>query len=49
MTLWKLNKITGYWVAVRSVSQDTKEQWLKIYTKDEPNEVFKVSKNKPKG
>jgi hypothetical protein len=48
MTLWKLNKITGYWVAVRSVSQDTKEQWLKIYTEDEPNEVFKVSKNKPK-
>ena len=48
MTLWKYNKITGYWVAVRSVTDETKEQWLALFKRDEPGELFKVSKHKPK-
>lgn len=48
MTLWKYNKITGYWVAVRSVTDETKEQWLALFKSDEPEELFKVSKHKPK-
>jgi hypothetical protein len=48
MNLWKYNKITGYWVAIRSVTNETKEQWLSVFRADEPNELFKVSKNKPK-
>lgn len=48
MTLWKYNKTTGYWVSVRSVTKETKEQWLALFSSDEPTELFKVSKNKPK-
>jgi hypothetical protein len=48
MTLWKYNKITGFWVSVRNVTPETQEEWLNIFMKDEPNETFKVSKHKPK-
>ena len=48
MKLWKYNKITGYWIYIRSVTEETREQWLSIFQKDEPNEIFKLSKSKPK-
>jgi hypothetical protein len=48
MTLWKYNKVTGYWVYVRGVTPETKKQWLDIYMQDEPDEMFKVSNHKPR-
>jgi hypothetical protein len=48
MKLWKYNKITGYWMYIRDVSEYNKSTWLYIYQKDEPNEKFKISKNKPR-
>jgi hypothetical protein len=47
MYLWQYNKITGYWVQVRTVTSETKNEWLKVYQDDEPNESFKVSINRP--
>jgi hypothetical protein len=48
MFLWKYNKITGYWNKERTVTQETADQWLVIFSKDEPNEIFKISKNRPR-
>ena len=48
LLLWKYNKVTGYWEVMREVTLSTKDEWLSIYQADEPNELFKVSKTKPK-
>ncbi len=48
MRLWKYNKVTGYWVLIRTVSEQTAKQWIDIYKADEPNEQFKISFNRPK-
>ena len=48
MKLWKYNKTTGLWNYVRSVTEDTKDQWLNIFQKDEPSEYFKIATRKPK-
>jgi len=45
--LWRYNKRTGYWDRVRSVSPETKDEWLAIWKKDEPESEFKVSQNRP--
>ena len=47
--LWKYNKVTGSWVLERMCAPDTKDRWLKIFQKDEPDEIFVLSKRKPKG
>lgn len=47
--LWKYNKITGYWVPVRSVTEETGKAWLDIFQRDEPGESFKLSIHKPSG
>jgi len=46
--LYKYNKRSGLWDHKRSVTPETKDQWLHIFKKDEPNEHFAVAKNKPK-
>jgi hypothetical protein len=48
LMLWKYNKVAGYWEVVDYVQPSTKDEQLALYQKDEPNEVFKVSKIKPK-
>ena len=48
LMLWKYNKVAGYWQVMRDVQPSTKAEQLALYQKDEPNEVFKVSKIKPK-
>ena len=48
MMLWKYNKDTGYWQVMRDVLPSTASEWLSIYQNDQPSEVFKVSKIKPK-
>jgi len=46
--LFKYNKRSGMWDHQRSVSPETKDQYLDIFKKDEPNEHFVVAKNRPK-
>lgn len=46
--LWKYNRRTGYWDLQRTITNPHDEQrWLSIFQKDEPSEVFKLSKNRP--
>lgn len=48
VSLWKYNRITGYWVLQRSSGYpDTMANWLRIYQQDEPLENFKLAKNRP--
>lgn len=47
-SLWRYNKITGYWVMARpSGYDDTMKNWLRIYQADEPNEYFRLSIKRP--
>jgi hypothetical protein len=48
ITLWKYNKRTGYWEHQRECELETAQRWLEVFQKDEPEELFKLSKNKPK-
>lgn len=47
-SIWKYNSRSGMWDHQRNVEHDTKDQWLGIYKKDEPNAHFHVSSKKPK-
>jgi len=47
--LWKYNKITGYWNLERQCAAETADQWLEVFQKDEPDEIFKLSLRKPSG
>jgi hypothetical protein len=46
--LFKYNKITGYWNYVRTCDLTVAKEWLAYFQKTEPNETFKLSKNKPR-
>ena len=46
-SLWKHNPRSGYWDYKRKVTPDTKDQWMTVFQKDEPDAHFVVSKNKP--
>jgi hypothetical protein len=47
-SIWKYNSRSGMWDHQRNVEHDTKDQWIGIYKKDEPNAHFHVSSKKPK-
>lgn len=47
LRLWKFGRITGLWRAERTVTPETADQWLDKFQRDEPDETFVVSKNKP--
>lgn len=49
LSLYRYDKITGYWKWERGVTPETKDQWLSIFTKDSPKDHFVVSLRKPKG
>ena len=38
----------NHFVAERKVTEETAQEWLKIFREDEPDVYFVVSKNKPK-
>lgn len=38
----------NHWVIEREVTEETCQQWLEIFRKDEPNVLFLVSDKKPK-
>lgn len=42
-SLWKYNKITGYWKEQRKCLNGEWLEWLKIYEADEPGEYFYVT------
>ena len=51
LKLWagRITVARGYhFVIEREVTEDTAQQWLKIYRNDEPNVIFIVSATKPK-
>lgn len=51
LTLWagRTSVSEGYrFVAEREVTEETAQEWLKIYRADEPGVIFIVSKNRPK-
>ena len=43
-SLWKHNPRSGYWDYKRKVTPDTKDQWMTVFQKDEPDAHFVVSK-----
>jgi hypothetical protein len=47
-TLWRFNKITGFWSPVRVCEQPEAKEWLEIFQRDEPDEIFVLSPFKPK-
>lgn len=48
INLYRFNKIIGNWKIERTCLLENAEQWLEIFKKDEPNEIFKLAKKKPK-
>jgi hypothetical protein len=46
--LWQYNRITGLWDHQRSCDESTAEEWLKVFSKDEPDETFVLAKHRPK-
>jgi len=51
LTLWssRTSPVRGnHFVAEREVTEETAQQWLKVFREDEPGILFLVSKNKPK-
>ncbi len=53
MNLWRkvAHPMAGSfsWEHVRAVDDDTADQWLRIFQRDEPNATFELSVTKPKG
>ena len=50
MTLWsrRTSPAQGnYWKAERYVTEQTAQDWLKVFRDDEPAVIFVVSKRKP--
>ena len=48
MKLWRYNPVTGYWILVRIVSDETAAAWLATFQADEPTVQFKLSRTKPR-
>ena len=48
MKLWRYNPITGYWVFVRECADENAEAWLVAFMRDEPDELFRLAKRRPK-
>lgn len=46
--LWKYNKTTGYWEMVRDSLVENAGRWLEIFSNDEPDQYYKISKRRPK-
>lgn len=48
MNLWRYNPITGYWRMERRCDPDTAQQWLELFSKDEPDAHFALSRFAPR-
>jgi hypothetical protein len=47
MRLWRYNRITGLWDYQRSCDEETAQQWLGVFRRDEPDETFALAKHRP--
>lgn len=47
-SIWRFDRVTGYWKHEREVWPDTEKQWLAMFQRDKPMEVFKVSRDRPR-
>lgn len=48
ITIWKKDKITGYWIVCKNVLPENATTYLEIFKKYEPESEFKISKRRPK-
>ena len=48
IALWRFNKITGFWSPELICKQDTAKEWIEIFRRDEPNEIFMLSLYQPR-
>lgn len=46
--LYRHNTATGYWDLQRTCAPDTAQDWLAIFSKDQPKARFALSVRKPK-
>lgn len=47
MKIWRWNEVTGYWKYERDCYRENTENWLKIFSDDEPGVVFRASNRRP--
>lgn len=47
--VWHYNRDTGYWEQERTVTQETADQWLKVWRDDMPKDAYRVAKSRPSG
>ena len=47
-TIWRFNRITGFWRIERCCTPETVAIWLALFERDEPSENFAVSRFAPK-
>jgi hypothetical protein len=47
LKLWRKDPITGYWRPAREVTEQTRDDWLRIFQEDEPTVQFQVSVRRP--
>jgi hypothetical protein len=45
--LWRFNPVTGIWVHERTCFEETQQQWLDQFRRDEPGVHFVLSRRKP--
>jgi len=48
LQIWKYNTAAGYWKPVRSVTPETKDEWLRIWRHDDPDGDYIVSAGMPR-
>ena len=48
MNLWRFNPITGFWRMERACLPDTAQQWLALFSQDEPKAHFALSRLAPR-
>lgn len=49
LTLWRYNRMTGFWAVARQCSEGTAEAWQRIFMLDEPGEYFYLTRgHRPK-
>lgn len=48
LSLWKMNRVTGYWEFQRKVIETEAQAWLRIFREDEPDTLFVATARKPR-
>lgn len=48
ITIWKKDRITGYWEVCKNVLPENAEIYINIFKRYEPESEFLISKRRPK-